>query len=117
MEIRRFKPENRIIIVDAEDFDRIYSISILKEEEVEKLANEKFLRHVKEDGIKIVLKINNVQNVFRYNVVSEINYNERGCGVSILDSVKYAIVDDITKHVNNNFEHYRSDCKEFVDHE
>ena len=47
MEIHRMKPENPIIIVDEAEFDRIDSIAKLKEEEVEKLAEEMFLRHVK----------------------------------------------------------------------
>ena len=47
MEIHRMKPENPIIIVDEEEFDRIDAIAKLKEEEVEKLAKEMFLRHVK----------------------------------------------------------------------
>lgn len=40
MEIHRMKPENPIIIVDEAEFDRIDSIAKLKEEEVEKLAEE-----------------------------------------------------------------------------
>ena len=42
------KPENPIIIVDEKEFERIAAISRLKEEEVEQLAQEKFLRYVKD---------------------------------------------------------------------
>ena len=43
MEIHRMKPENPIIIVDEAEFDRIDSIAKLKEEEVERLADEEVL--------------------------------------------------------------------------
>ena len=54
MEIHRMKPENPIIIVDEAEIDRIDSIAKLKEEEVERLADEKFLRHVKNSGVHIM---------------------------------------------------------------
>lgn len=61
MEIHRMKPENPIIIVDEAEFDRIDSIAKLKEEEVERLADEKFLRHVKNNGVHMRFRINGVE--------------------------------------------------------
>ena len=59
------KPENPIIIVDEEEFDRIDAIAKLKEEEVEKLAKEMFLRHVKSSGISMRFRINGVEKVMK----------------------------------------------------
>ena len=61
MEIHRMKRENSIIIVDEQEFDRIDAIAKLKEEEVEKIAEEKFLRYVKDSGIQMCIKINGVE--------------------------------------------------------
>lgn len=117
MEIHRMKPENPIIIVDEAEFDRIDSIAKLKEEDVERLAEEKFLRHVKESGILMRFRINGVDKVIRQQVVTELNYNERGWPQSVSDEVKHAIVDDITHYINKHFEHYKDDCKSVVEYE
>lgn len=117
MEIHIMKPDNPVIIVDESEFDRIRSIAELKEEEVEELANELFLRHVKNSGINMRLRINNVDNLIRNGVVTELNYDERGWPQSVSDEVKYAIVDDISHYINRHFEHYKDDCKEAVDNE
>lgn len=117
MEIHRMKPENPIIIVDEEEFNRIDAIAKLKEEEVERLAEEKFLRHVKDNVIAMRLRINNVDKVIRQQVITELNYDERGWPQSVSEEVKYAIVDDINHYVNKHFEHYKADCKELVENE
>lgn len=117
MEIHRMKPENPIIIVDEDEFERIDSIAKLKEEEVEKLAKEMFLRYVKSSGISMRFRINGVEKVIRQQVITELNYDERGYPESVSDEVKHAIVDDITHYINKHFEHYKSDCKEVVEYE
>lgn len=117
MEIYRMKPENPIIIVDEAEFDRTDSIAKLKEEEVEKLAEEMFLRHVKESGISIRFRINDVAKVIRQEVITELNYDERGWPQSVSEEVKHRIVDDITHYINKHFEHYKADCKKVVEYE
>lgn len=114
MEIHRMKPENSIIIVDEQEFDRIDAIAKLKEEEVEKIAEEKFLRYVKNSGIQMCIRINGVEKVIRQQVLTELNYDERGYPESVQEEVKHAIVDDITHYVDKHFEHYKDDCKEIV---
>lgn len=117
MEIHRMKPENPIIIVDEAEFDRIDSIAKLKEEEVEKLAEEMFLRHVKSSGISMRFRINGVEKVIRQQVITELNYDERGYPESVSEEVKHIIVDDITHYINKHFDHYKDDCKEVVEYE
>lgn len=111
------KPENPIIIVDEAEFDRIDSIAKLKEEEVDKLAEEKFLRHVQSSGISMRFCINGVEKVIRQQVITELNYDERGWPQSVSEEVKHAIVDDITHYINKHFEYYKADCKEAVEHQ
>lgn len=117
MEIHRMKPENPIIIVDEAEFERIDSIAKLKEEEVEKLAEEKF-RDYLNDGmnpIKLELKIRGVEGLIGHSVISELNYGERGYPMSVPEEIKYAIVDDITGYVEKKFEHYKDDCQALFD--
>lgn len=117
MEKFRIKPENPIIIIDEAEFYRIDAIAKLKEEEVEKLAEEKFLRYIKNSGISMRFRINNVDKVIRQQVITELNYDERGWPESVSEEVKHTIVDDITHYINKHFEHYKADCKEVVSNE
>lgn len=117
MEKFRIKPENPIIIIDEAEFYRIDAIAKLKEEEVEKLAEEKFLRYIKNSGISMRFRINNVDKVIRQQVITELNYDERGWPESVSEEVKHTIVDDITHYINKHFEHYKDDCKEVVSNE
>lgn len=117
MEIHIMKPENPIIIVDEEEFNRIDAIAKLKEKEVEKLAEEMFLRHVKSSGISMCLRINGVEKVIRQQVITELNYSERGWPESVSEEVKHIIVDDITHYINKHFEHYKDDCKAVMEYE
>lgn len=117
MEKFRIKPENPIIVIDEAEFYRIDAIAKLKEEEVEKLAEEKFLRYIKNSGISMRFRINNVDKVIRQQVITELNYDERGWPESVSEEVKHTIVDDITHYINKHFEHYKADCKEVVSNE
>lgn len=117
MEKFRIKPENPIIVIDEAEFYRIDAIAKLKEEEVEKLAEEKFLRYIKNSGISMCFRINNVDKVIKQQVITELNYDERGWPESVSEEVKHTIVDDITHYINKHFEHYKADCKEVVSNE
>lgn len=117
MEFYRAKPENQIVIVDEAEFDRIDAIAKLKEEEIEKLAEEKFLQYVKNSGISMCFRISNVNEILRKQVITELNYDERGFVESVDETVKHAIVDDIENYVNDHFENYKTECKELVKNE
>ena len=117
MEIHRMKPENPIIIVDEKEFEQIDAISRLKEEEVEQLAQEKFLRYVKDCGISMCLRINGVDRVIHQGVITELNYDERGWPESVVEKVKHNIVDDVKQYINKHFEHYKEDCRELLKHD
>ena len=117
MEIHRMKPENPIIIVDEKESEQIDAISRLKEEEVEQLAQEKFLRYVKDCGISMCLRINGVDRVIHQGVITELNYDERGWPESVVEKVKHNIVDDVKQYINKHFEHYKEDCRELLKHD
>lgn len=50
-------------------------------------------------------------------VITELNYDERGYPESVSDEVKHIIVDDITHYIDKHFEHYKDDCKKVVEYE
>ena len=115
MELYRTKPDNRIVIVDEAEFDRLEKSANLKEEQIEEKAKEMFLSYLKESGISVSYRVNPSPSVINYGVVTELNYDERGCPESIPEKVKHRIVDDLTYYINGHFEHYRDDCSEYIE--
>ena len=114
MKINILKPDNDILIVDEEEFQRIHTIAHLKEEEVEKLAEEKYLRYIRESGINISLQLNTIPGILRHDIVSELNYDERGYPESVSDEIKHAIVDDITGYIVDYFKNYKDECDKYL---
>ena len=78
MEIHRMKPENPIIIVDEAEFDRIDSIAKLKEEEVEKTCRRNVLAPCQIKWNINALPYKWSGKVIRQQVITELNYDERG---------------------------------------
>lgn len=114
MEIHRMSPDNRIIIVDEENFDRIEKLAKLKEEEIKSLAHEEYLKFISESGISMSISINNESGVLRGRIITELNYDERGYPCSITDEIKYSIVDDMTAYINKKFMHYKYEYKKIL---
>lgn len=112
--IYRMSPDNRIVIVDEKEYDKNLELAKLNEKEIERLATEKYLSYVKENGISMNFALNNVAGRFKERVLTEINYNVRGWPESVSETVKHKIVDDITGYVNDHFKHYKEDCDAYI---
>lgn len=112
--IYRMSPDNRIVIVDEKEYDKNLELAKLNEKEIERLATEKYLSYVKENGISMNFALNNVAGRFKERVLTEINYNVRGWPESVSETIKHTIVDDITNYVNDHFKHYKEDCDAYI---
>lgn len=114
MKMNRFKPENNILIVDEKYLLRVEKLAELKEKDIEKLAEEKFKEYLKDgmNPIQLEFKINGVKDLRGRNVITEMNYDERGYPMSVPEEIKYKIVDDITQYVQQKFAHYEDECDE-----
>lgn len=113
MKIFRTTVENQIVIVDQEQYDKIVELSKLNISEIEKLATEKFLSYVKDSGIEMSIIINRADQI-HHGVVSELNYDSRGYPISISEEIKYKIVDNMTRYINEHFDNYKSDCADYI---
>jgi len=56
MKLIRTKPENQIVIVDQEEFDKIENLSKLNEKEIELAATKKFIDYVGDSGVKLDIR-------------------------------------------------------------
>lgn len=112
--IYRMSPDNRIVIVDEEEYDKNIKLANLNKKEIEELATEKFLAYVKENGISMNFSLNNVAGRFKEKVITEINYDRRGWPESVSETIKHTIVNDITNYVNDHFKHYKEDCDAYI---
>lgn len=94
------KLENNCVIVDEEYFNEIKKQSEFNQERINEIAEEKFLEYVKDSGIKLSYEVNGIPYIFHYDLLSELNYEERGYPESVSEKVKHVIADDITEALN-----------------
>jgi hypothetical protein len=112
----RYRFEANAFVVDEDYLRETERMANLNEKEIEELAEKKFLAYLNDgmNPIKLEFKINGVERLRYYSVVSELNYGERGYSMSIPEEIKYSIVDDISDYVNDKFKHYKEDCQKLV---
>lgn len=94
------KLENNCVIVDEEYFNEIKKQSEFNQERINEIAEEKFLEYVKDSGIKLSYEVNGIPYIFHYDLLNELNYEERGYPESVSERVKHVIADDITEALN-----------------
>lgn len=82
------KLENNCVIVDEEYFNEIKKQSEFNQERVNEIAEERFLKYVKESGIKLSYEVNGISYIFHHDLLSELNYEERGYPESVSEKVK-----------------------------
>ena len=100
MEAHVMKLENNCVIVDEEYFNEIKKQSEFNQERINEIAEEKFLKYIKESGIKLSYEVNGIPYMFHYDLLNELNYEERGYPESVSERVKHTIADDITEALN-----------------
>ena len=83
MEAHVMKLENNCVIVDEEYFNEIKKQSEFNQERINEIAEERFLEYVKESGIELSYKVNGIPYMFHYDLLNEINYEERGYPESV----------------------------------
>lgn len=101
MDIHIMKPENQILIVDEKEFYRIKKKAEMTDSEIEAMVEKRFLEYVKDSGIKLSYEVNGIPYIFHYDLLSELNYEERGYPESVSEKVKHVIADDITEALND----------------
>lgn len=114
MKAHVMKLENNCVIVDEEYFNEIKKKSEFNQEKINEIAEERFLKYVKESGIKLSYEVNGMPYMFHYNLLSEINYDERGYPISISERVKYTIADDITEALNDKFKGLKDEALNYA---
>lgn len=108
------KLENNCVIVDEEYFNEIRKQSEFNQERINEIAEEKFLEYVKESGIKLSYEVNGIPYIFHHDLLSEINYEERGYPESVSERVKHTIADDITKVLNDKLKGLKDEALNYA---
>lgn len=114
MEAHVMKLENNCVIVDEEYFNEIKKKAESNQERINEIAEEKFLEYVKESGIKLSYEVNGIPYIFHHDLLSELNYEERGYPESVSEKVKYAIVDDITEALNDKLKGLKDEALNYT---
>lgn len=108
------KLENNCVIVDEEYFNEIKKQSEFNQERINEIAEEKFLEYVKESGIKLSYEVNGIPYIFHHDLLSELNYEERGYPESVSEKVKYTIADDITEALNDKLKGLKDEALNYA---
>lgn len=108
------KLENNCVIVDEEYFNEIKKQSEFNQERINEIAEEKFLEYVKESGIELSYKVNGIPYIFHYDLLSELNYDERGYPESVSEEMKHVIADDITEALNDKFKGLKDEALNYA---
>lgn len=114
MEAHVMKLENNCVIVDEEYFNEIKKQSEFNQERINEIAEERFLEYVKESGIKLSYEVNGIPYIFHHDLLSELNYDERGYLESVSEKVKYAIADDITEALNDKLKGLKDEALNYA---
>lgn len=114
MKAHVMKLENNCVIVDEEYFNEIKKQSEFNQERINEIAEEKFLEYVKESGIKLSYEVNGIPYMFHYDLLSELNYEERGYPESVSEKVKHVIADDITEALNDKFKGLKDEALNYA---
>jgi hypothetical protein len=114
MEAHVMKLENNCVIVDEEYFNEIKKQSEFNQERINEIAEERFLEYVKESGIKLSYEVKGIPYIFHHDLLSELNYEERGYPESVSEKVKYVIADDITEALNDKFKGLKDEALNYA---
>lgn len=108
------KLENNCVIVDEEYFNEIKKQSEFNQERINEIAEERFLEYVKESGIELSYEVNGIPYMFHYDLLNEINYEERGYPESVSERVKHTIADDITEALNDKLKGLKDEALNYA---
>lgn len=108
------KPENQILIVDEKEFYRIKKKAEMTDSEIEAMVEKRFLEYVKDSGIKLSYEVNGIPYIFHYDLLSELNYDERGYPESVSEEMKHVIADDITEALNDKFKGLKDEALNYA---
>lgn len=114
MEAHVMKLENNCVIVDEEYFNEIKKQSEFNQERINEIAEERFLEYVKESGIELSYEVNGIPYMFHYDLLSELNYNERGYPESVSEEMKHVIADDITEALNDKLKGLKDEALNYA---
>jgi hypothetical protein len=114
MEAHVMQLENNCVIVDKEYFNEIKKQSEFNQERINEIAEEKFLEYVKDSGIKLSYEVNGIPYIFHHDLLSELNYEERGYPESVSEKVKHVIADDITEALNDKLKGLKDEALNYA---
>lgn len=97
MEAHVMKLENNCVIVDEEYFNEIKKQSEFNQERINEIAEERFLEYVKESGIELSYEVNGIPYIFHHDLLSELNYEERGYPESVSDTLSLLQLNPLPK--------------------
>jgi len=104
----------KVFVFCKECYEKIKKQSEFNQERINEIAEERFLKYVKESGIKLSYEVNGTPYIFHHDLLSELNYEERGYPESVSEKVKHVIADDITEALNDKFKGLKDEALNYA---
>lgn len=115
MEAHVMKLENNCVIVDEEYFNEIKKKAESNQERINEIAEEKVFGIRQRKRYQTFLRSErNTLYIFHHDLLSELNYEERGYPESVSEKVKHTIADDITEALNDKLKGLKDEALNYA---
>lgn len=103
MKLIEYIPDNKVAIIDLEDFEQMKELAQANEQKIEQLALKKLNEEMKVKGIDIFVEISGVKEIVRHRAtIQEIGeFAVYRSDYPLPEQIRHRIVDTIVREANN----------------
>ncbi len=113
MKLRQYIPDNKVAIIDLEDFENMKELAQANKQKIEQLALKKLNEEMKVKGIDISVEISGVKEIVRHRAtIQKIGeFAEYRSDYPLSEQIRHHIVDAIVKEADNKLRAERDNIR------
>lgn len=113
MKLNECIPDNKVAIIDLEDFEYMKELAQANEQKIEQLALKKLNEEMRIKGIDISVEISGAKEIVRHHaVISEIGeFAEYHSDYPLPEQIRHRIVDAIVEEANRKLREERNNIE------
>lgn len=116
MKLNEYIPDNKVAIIDLEDFEHMKELAQANEQRIEQLALKKLNEEMRVKGIDISVRISGVKEIVRHcAAIQEIGeFAEYRSDYPLPEQIRHRIVDAIVREANKKLKTERDNIEKTV---
>lgn len=116
MDIIRETIDYPVVIVQQDIYEEEHKLAKLNKEEIKRLAEEKYLEYIKDNGINVTYEVQGLKSILRgSSVIQPTGEYEEFTFLSPIEyRVKHNIVNNIASSVDTHFKNWRNEVREYA---